>query len=134
MTDAQTEIGIVIDTAYEALAFEAGSAPRWDLFREVFHESAILGLRVFPGDPEISILDLLQYMQAQVANGIKENGYSETVGERTIRIFGEVATVEQYFTMNFANAEAASAIDIFSLVRLDSSWWVVAVISDTAHA
>ena len=41
-----------------------------------------------------------------------------------------MAVVRQPFTMNFAD-RAVAAIDVFSLVRVDGAWKVVAVVSDT---
>ncbi|MDH6268146.1 hypothetical protein M2360_003551 [Rhizobium sp. SG_E_25_P2] len=87
-------------------------------------------LRVFPADAEISILDLPRYTQAQLANGIQENGYSETVGKRNIRILGDVAVAEQYLTMNFPSGAQNAAIDFFSLVRTQDRWRIVSVVSD----
>lgn len=128
MTEQEVIQG-VIERAYQALAFEPGDLPDWERFDSEFVPQALLGLRVFPEDPAISLLDLREYAEAQVANGVKEQGYSETPGECAIEILGDVAVVRQVFTMNFAQGPV-QAVDFFSLVRQDSQWRIVAVVSD----
>ena len=42
-----------------------------------------------------------EYKRAQMKDDLSDHGYSETPGERTISIMGDVANVQQRFTMNF---------------------------------
>lgn len=128
VTDEEA-IGHVIERAYAALAFEPGDLPDWQRFDSEFVPQALMGLRVFPSDPEVSLLGLREYAQAQVANGLKEQGYSETPGDCSIEVLGDVAVARQAFTMNFASG-AAQAVDFFSLVRQNGHWRIVAVVSD----
>lgn len=120
----------VVERAYEALAFEPGSGPDWARFNEVFHPDAVLALRVFPQDPGVSVLGLREYAEAQMQHGLGEEGYSETPGERTTDIVGDVAVVRQRFTMNFAGRPPVQAVDVFSLARVGRDWLIVAVVSD----
>jgi hypothetical protein len=118
-----------IASAYEALAFDPGEEPDWSLFTSAFDTRAVLGLRVFPHDRDIRVLDLADYAQAQLSNGLKEQGYSEEQGQGTIEVFGDVAVVRQQFTMVFMEGRVP-AIDVFSLVRIDGIWRIISVISD----
>lgn len=125
-------IAQIVGRAYEAIAFKPGGDPDWRRFNEVFHPSAILALRVFPHDEAVGVLNLRDYAAAQMRHGIREEGYSETPGERKIEIVGEVATVRQRFTMNLAKRLPVQAVDAFSLVRVDGRWLIVSVVSDMA--
>jgi len=120
----------VIEQAYRALAFEPGSEPDWALFAEAFAPSAILALRVFPEDPEVLVLSLADYVREQMRNDLKQHGYSETPGARTVEIFGDIALVRQEFTMNFAD-RTQQAIDLFCLARMGGRWLIASVASDT---
>jgi Putative lumazine-binding len=122
--------GEVVDAAYELLSFEPGQQPDWPGFRRCFHAQAILALRVFPGDPAISVLSLAEYARAQLRDGLKEAGYTEAPQARDVEITGSVATIRQYFTMNFAGRPPVPAIDIFSLIQLEDRWQIISVVSD----
>lgn len=124
------QITDVVTAAYDLLAFAPGELPQWSRFRELFIETAVLALRVFPADPAISILSFAEYMTAQLAHGLQQQGYSETPGERTIVVVNDVASVQQEFTMNFAGREPVNAIDIFALVRTADQWRIASVLSD----
>ena len=121
----------VIDSAYRSLAFDPGAEPDWQAFTSPFDDRAVLALRVFPQDAQVRVLDLAEYAQAQMGNGLKEQGYSEEPGQGTIEVFGDVALVRQFFTMVFVDRRV-SAIDVFSLARIDGAWRIVAVVSDLA--
>ena len=45
---------------------------------------------------------------------------------------GDIAVVQQHFTMNFTSG-AVQAIDVFSLARTEAGWRIVSVISDVAR-
>ncbi len=120
----------IVDAAYELLSFEPGQEPDWPGFRRCFHSRAVLALRVFPGDADISVLSLAEYAQAQLREGLKEEGYTETPQSREVQVTGSVATVSQHFTMNFAGRAPVPAIDVFALIRLDGRWQIVSVVSD----
>ena len=126
-------IAAVVERAYEVLGFEPGAEPRWDAFAELFVDGSVLALRVFPRDASVSVLSLRGYMEAQMQHGIKEEGYSETPGARRIEICGDIATVKQDFSMNFAGRKPVSAVDVFSMARLSDRWKIVSVISDLAN-
>ena len=132
MTDEEA-IAAVVERAYDALEFEPGSEPDWALFDSAFAPEAILALRVFPEDPQISVMGLRAYAESQMRNDLGAQGYSETPGPGSTEVYGDVAVVRQPFTMNFAD-RAVAAIDAFSLVRVDGAWKVVAVVSDTVDS
>ena len=127
---AEPVIESLIDAAYEALNFPPGSQPDWDAFNAVFHPRALLGLRVFPNDLRVRVLNLAEYTAAQLENDLSQEGYSETPLDRSIELLGDVAVVRQRFTMNFANGRSFLARDFFSLVRDAAGWRVMAVVSD----
>ncbi len=129
MTDEEA-IAAVVERAYDALEFDPGSEPDWALFDSAFAPEAILALRVFPEDPHISVMGLRAYAESQMRNDLGEQGYSETPGDGSTQVYGDVAVVRQPFTMNFAD-RAVGAIDVFSLARIDGAWKVVSVVSDT---
>jgi hypothetical protein len=128
--DPAEAVAEVVDRAYELLAFEPGAAPDWDRFDGLFVSGALLALRVFPDDDDISVLALRDYHAAQMQHGLGEEGYSETPNERRLDVVGDIATVRQAFTMNFANRPAVEAIDVFSLARIAGRWRIVSVVSD----
>jgi hypothetical protein len=123
-----------VDAAYELISFSPGDAPRWEDFQQLFVDEAVLALRVFPSDPVISVLSLAQYAESQMRHNLQEEGYSETPGERVVDIVGEVATVRQAFTMNFAGSPPIEAVDTFSLAYTAAGWKIVSVISDLTDA
>lgn len=125
-------INSIIEEAYEVLAFPPGGAPLWERFMKLFHRNAIMGLRVFPQDEEVSILNVLEYAKAQMENNLKEEGYSETPEEKTIEIIGDIAYVKQYFTMNFIKGKVR-AVDIFLLANTKTGWKIISVCSDMVN-
>jgi len=122
----------VVEASYEHISFPPGSTPDWNLFGELFVESAVLGLRVFPEDPQVRVMSLREYADYQMREGLEKEGYSETPGKRTTDTVGDVSVVRQEFTMQFTGRAAVLAVDIFSLVRTAEGWRIVSVVSDFA--
>ena len=120
----------VVDASYERISFAPGSTPDWELFRELFVDDAILALRVFPSDPQVSVLSLRGYAEYQMREGLQKEGYSEIPGPRTVDIFGDVAVIRQEFTMHFAGQDPVRATDVFSLARNGDDWRIVSIVSD----
>ena len=120
----------VVDRSYELISFAAGGEPAWAEFRSLFTEPSTLALRVFPGDPAITVMDLEAYVVHQMRDGLSEEGYSEIPGERTTTIVGDAAVVLQWFVMQFKDRPPVSAFDGYSLVRIDGSWKIASIISD----
>ena len=120
----------IVDAAYDLISFEAGSEPEWERFRELFLPEAVLAFRVFPEDETITVMDLDAYMVKQMREGMKEEGYSETVVKRTEVIYRDIAECRVLFHMQFGTAEPFTAIDIFQLVYRDGRWWVASIVSD----
>lgn len=120
----------VIDRAYELISFAAGGEPAWSEFRALFTQPCTLALRVFPGDPEITVMDLDAYVVHQMRDGLSEEGYSEIPGERTTTIVGGAAVVLQQFAMQFKDRPPVPAFDGFSLVRVDGVWKIASIVSD----
>ena len=133
MPEPHDAIGHAVDGAYAALAFDAGSQPDWEAFATVFDERALLALRVFPEDVTVSLMDLQEYAQSQMRNDLQDHGYSETPGERSIEVIGDVACVRQAFTMNFAD-RTVEAVDVFLLRRRGDGWRILSVASDMAQS
>jgi hypothetical protein len=127
----EQSIAALIATAYAALDFPPGSEPDWGAFNAAFHERALLGLRVFPDDESVRVLDLREYAHVQLEHNLSSDGYSETPGSRVIEIATDIAMVRQEFTMNFV-AGPVPALDVFSLVRLQEGWRILSVVSDVA--
>lgn len=130
--EARAEIARLIDSAYDALSFEEGSAPDWARFNATFHESCSFALRLFPGDAEITLLDLDEYARVQIREDMEREGYAEVPGDREITVFGEVAVALQWFSMHFPDGSVARAMDVFSLAVLGGNWRVIGVVSDVA--
>jgi len=120
----------VVDASYERISFPPGSTPDWELFRDLFVEGALLGLRVFPTDPAVAVMTLLEYAERQMRDGLEKEGYSEVPGPRTVDTIGDVCIVRQQFTMRFAGQDPVEAVDIFSLVRTGADWRIVSIVSD----
>jgi hypothetical protein len=133
MSDAEDVIAALIERAYDALAFEPGSEPDWGAFDSCFVEQAVLALRVFPTDTAVSILDLRDYALSQMRHDLESDGYSETPGAQSIRVVGDVAVVQQHFTINFRSGPVP-AVDVFSLARTAVGWRIVSVVSDVVRA
>ena len=120
----------VIDRSYELISFAAGGEPAWAEFRALFTEPCTLALRVFPGDPAITVMDLDAYVVHQMRDGLSEEGYSEIPGERTTTVIGDAAVVSQQFVMQFKDHPPVPAFDGYSLVRVDGVWKIASIISD----
>lgn len=78
-------------------------------------------------------MDLRAYAESQMRNDLGAQGYSETPGDGSAQIYGDVAVVRQPFMMNFAD-RSVPAMDVFSLARIDGAWNVVSVVSDAVGA
>jgi hypothetical protein len=126
----EAAVADVVDALYELLSFEPGDEPDWHGFRSHFESAAVMALRVFPTDESVSVMTLDEYTRRQMREGLKEEGYTESAGERQILVIGDVASVRQNFTMNFAVGDPVPAIDFFLLVRRGGRWRIVSVASD----
>ena len=124
----------IVDRCYELISFAARSEPRWEEFRALFAEKAVLALRVFPGDAAISVMTLDEYCVRQMREGMKASGYSETVLDRDVKTIGDVAAATVRFDMRFGETPPVPAIDVFQLARLDGNWRIVSIVSDMAES
>mgnify|MGYP001356041571 CR=1 FL=1 len=120
----------LVDACYALITFAPGTEPVWDEFRALFHPKAVLGLRVFPEDPSVTIMDLDRYIIRQMREGLEQQGYSERVLNRSEVVFHDIAEVRVLFSMQFGDAKPHTAIDIFSLVRSDGRWYITSIVSD----
>jgi putative lumazine-binding protein len=120
----------IVDSSYKLISFEPGAAPEWERFRELFVDQAVLALRVFPTDPAVSVMTLAEYAQSQMRHDLQDEGYSETPGSRSVEVVGDVATVRQEFTLNYAGKAPVAARDIFSMARTPDGWKIVSIVSD----
>lgn len=129
-TDLHASPKTLVDAAYDLVSFEPGSEPAWDAFRGLFLPQAILTLRVFPDDEAITIMDLDAYMEKQIREGMKEEGYTETPLRRSELVIRDTAEVRVLFAMQYGDTEPHTAIDFFQLVRLEGSWHIASISSD----
>ena len=120
----------LVDACYDLISFEPGSEPAWDDFRALFLPQAILTLRVFPDDEAITVMDLDAYMEKQIREGMKEEGYTETLLHRSELVFRDTAEVRVLFAMQYGDTEPYNAVDFFQLVRLKGRWFVASISSD----
>lgn len=120
----------IVDACYNLISFEAGSEPQWERFRTLFLPEAVLALRVFPDDEAVTVMDLDAYMVKQMREGMKEEGYSETVVRRAEMTYRDIAECRILFQMQFGDAEPYTAIDIFQIVRRSGRWWIASIVSD----
>ncbi len=120
----------LVDASYDCISFEPGAEPQWDKFRSLFLPEAVLALRVFPEDDAITVMDFDSYMEKQIRDGMKEEGYTEEIVDRSEVTFGDIAECRVLFTMQFGDSEPFTAIDIFQLVRRDGRWWIASIASD----
>lgn len=120
----------LVDASYNLISFEPGSEPAWDAFRGLFLPQAILTLRVFPDDEAVTVMDLDAYMEKQIRDGMKEEGYTEKPLKRSELVFRDTAEVRVLFAMQFGEADPYTAIDFFQLIRLDGRWHIASISSD----
>jgi hypothetical protein len=120
----------VVDRSYELISFAAGGEPAWSEFRSLFTQPSVLALRVFPEDPEITVMDLDAYVHHQMRDGLSDEGYTEIPGSRSTTIIGDAAVVNQEFFIQYRDREPVPAFDGYSLVRIDGVWRIASIISD----
>lgn len=120
----------LVDACYDLISFEPGSEPAWDRFCALFLPQALLALRLFPEDDAITVMDLDSYMVKQMREGMKEDGYSETILKRAELVYRDIAEVRVLFAMKFGNADPRTAINVFQLVCLEDQWWIASIVSD----
>jgi hypothetical protein len=98
----------------EFISFSPGETPRWQKFD---HSSSTKQFsryaysRVMPRS-RFSPWD--EYAESQMRHNLQEEEYSEIPGDRVVDVGGDVATVRQAFTMNFADRSPIEAVDTFS--------------------
>ena len=120
----------VVKECYRLISFEAGSEPNWDAFKSLFHPNAILTLRVFPGDPAITVMNLDEYAQLQVTEGMKKEGYSEKITEEKWLKHGDLAGSQVAFEIKFGDQAPIPAFDAFQLVHLEGRWWITMIMGE----
>jgi hypothetical protein len=125
-----TSLTAIIEACYDDVTFEPGGGPSWERFRSLFLPEALLTLRLFPGDPEITVMDLDTYMVRQMREGMKEAGYSETIVHRRNLVYRNVAECRVIFHMKFGDLPPYTALNIFQLIHKGGRWWIVSVTSD----
>jgi hypothetical protein len=125
-----TSLTAIIEACYDDVTFEPGGGPSWERFRSLFLPEALLTLRLFPGDPEITVMDLDTYMVRQMREGMKEAGYSETIVHRRDLVYRNIAETRVIFHMKFGDTAPYTALNIFQLIHKGGRWWIVSVTSD----
>jgi hypothetical protein len=123
----------VVDRSYELISFAAGGEPAWTEFRALFTELSVLALRVFPSDPTVTVMSLDDYVMHQMRDGLSDEGYSETPGERTTTVVGDAAVVLQQFFIQYRDHPPVPAFDGYSLVRVEGAWKIASIVSDMVH-
>jgi hypothetical protein len=130
LSAARAAVERVIDRSYETLPAEEHDAPGWEQYVELFADRAVLALRLFPRDPHVLVMNLEEYRRAHFGEGVELDTHSEVPGQRSVEIIGDVATVRQPLTFQFATQGHLEAVDQFTLARRDGVWKIVSVISD----
>jgi hypothetical protein len=120
----------VVEDAYRYISFTPGQEPRWNDFKRLFAVPSVLALRLYPGDKEVRVMSLDDYVQMQVTEGMKATGYEEKIVSTHYKVTGDVAEAHVHFQMVFGGDDIHDAIDIFQLVRRQGRWWIVSIISD----
>lgn len=120
----------IVDASYSLVSFRPGCDPRWDAFRSLFLPGALLTLRLFPGDDEITVMDVEAYTIKQIREGMKAEGYRETVVERTDLVYRDIAECRVVFQMKFGERPPHTAINIFQLICREGRWWIASVSSE----
>ena len=69
-------------------------------------------------------------MIKQMREGMKEEGYSESILKRSELVYRDIAEVRVLFAMRFGNSEPHTAIDVLQLVRSEGRWWIASIVSD----
>lgn len=123
----------VVDRAYQLISFGPQGEPGWPQFRALFVDGAVLALRLFPGDPEISVMDLAAYEASQVTAAMKAQGYEERQLEAAYAETGDICEARVRFAMNFGAGRMHEALDVFQLVRRDGAWRIVSIISEVLN-
>lgn len=120
----------LVERAYELISFGPGGAPGWGGFRSLFTEPAVLALRLFPGDREITIMDLDAYEAAQVTAAMHAKGYEERILHAAYEQTGDLCQATVSFQMIFGPDDVHDALDLFQLVRRDDEWRIAAILSE----
>jgi hypothetical protein len=129
MSDRSTPKAVV-ERAYELISFGPGGEPGWATFRALFTEPAVLALRVFPGDLEITVMDLDTYEAVQVTASMKAEGYDEKPVHATYRETGDICEARVRFQMVFGPDRIHDALDVFQLVRCGGEWRIASIVSE----
>ena len=120
----------IVAEAYRLISFEPESGPDWERFNALFASGAVLALRVFPEDAEISVMNLREYAVKLMRKGMRESGYSERQVRTEWFEFGDIAEARVIFEIQFGDESPVRALDVFQLVRQDGRWWIVSIIAE----
>jgi hypothetical protein len=100
----------------------------------LFAPEAVLALRLFPGDPEISVLTLSDYERVQVTKAMRETGYEERLLKADYVELGSICEARVEFQMIFGPSDVHDALDVFQLARLGGEWRIVSILSEVLAA
>jgi len=120
----------LVALTYELISFNAGSEPDWTAFRRLFAERAVLAIRILPSDPAITVMNLDEYVQWHIREGMKEHGYAERPLKKTFNVMGDLAEAHVHFQMYIGQRHIGDAIDIFQIVRRNNRWCIVSIVSE----
>ena len=120
----------LVEMTYRLISFSAGGEPSWPTFRTLFSDRAVLAIRILPEDPSITVMNLDEYVQWQIREGMKEAGYEERPLERSFNVMGDLAEAHVRFQMYIGPRHIGDAIDIFQIVRKEGRWWIVSIVSE----
>ena len=120
----------IVAEAYRLISFEPESGPDWKRFNALFTPGAVLALRVFPEDDEVSVMNLREYAVKLMRKGMRESGYREKQVRTDWFEFGDIAEARVIFEIQFGDESPIRALDVFQLVRKDRRWWIVSIIAE----
>lgn len=128
----EDEILATVARANAALDYKPQGGHDWEALDELFVDRAVMALRFFPGDPDVCVLAVRDFLTHPRRDNALRDGYSETLGACSVERIGDVALVVQHLTMAFADRPPAAAVDAFTLARIGGTWRIVSFLSD-AH-
>jgi hypothetical protein len=120
----------LVAMTYRLISFSACGEPAWAAFRELFSDRAVLALRILPEDSSITVMNLDEYVQWQIRDGMKEAGYEERPLDRSFNVIGDLAEAHVRFQMYVGARHIGDAIDIFQIVRVNGRWLIVSIVSE----
>jgi len=130
---AHATVDGLIDALYEAVSFEPGEDPDWDLVRSFFLPEAVV---VFAprGSAPAQIMDLeafiTDFQTFYSDRDLVSNGFRETLAGRRVTEYGNIAHAFVVFEPRVGpnwDGPTTPGVDSVDLVRRNGRWWVASI-------